>query len=52
MPEILTKEQLIQFLKENLSIEKETHYGSYGTSDTNIIVLKLCGEEISSLYLD
>lgn len=48
----MSKEELIEFLMENLEIEKEIEYGCYGTKDSHYIVLKLCGKEISTVNLD
>lgn len=49
----MSKEQLLEFLKENLTIEVKQTKGFYGEKHTEI-VLSLDGERISSdyLYLD
>lgn len=54
MDQYITKEQLIEFLKENLTVEVERYEVYTGGIDGPLyverssVVLKLCGETISS----
>lgn len=47
----MNEEELIEFLRENLTIEVETHYGSYGDKDLQEVIIKVGGEYITSDYL-
>ena len=47
----MTKEELIEFLTNNLSIQIKKDYGMYEDHDTIEVELKLCGESISSDFL-
>lgn len=46
----MTKEEIIDFLKENLTIEIDETIAQYGFPQTFSIKLMLCNEEISSTY--
>lgn len=54
MNEYITKEQLIEFLKENLTVEVQRYEVYTGGIDGPLyvertaVVIKLCGETISS----
>lgn len=48
----MDKQELINFLKENLELEYEITRGSYGSKDFKEIKLILCGSEISSIFID
>jgi hypothetical protein len=47
----MTKEELIQFLKENLSITKSTEYSYNDSPDSITLHLYLGEDEISTVYL-
>lgn len=53
MGEVMDREELIKFLKENLRIETKHCYGYYDTDEHYEIIIKLCKEEITSdtIYL-
>ena len=46
---IMTREELIEFLKNNLTIKVKHHNGQYDSNYESLeVILELCGEEISS----
>lgn len=47
----MTREQLLQFLKENIRLTTEETRGYYGEHSLEI-KLEIDGEEISSVYVD
>jgi len=48
----MNKEELIAFLKENLTIEIKENSAQYGSAPYHTIYLKLCDEVISEQYLN
>lgn len=49
---LMNKLEVIEFLKENLTIHVEQDTGCYGEGGFNRIVLKLGEDEISSDYIE
>jgi hypothetical protein len=48
----MDKQELIKFLKENLKLDYEKSGGSYGSHEFKEIKLILCGEEVSSIFIE
>lgn len=47
----MEREELIDFLKENLKLDSERTSCYYGSGEDITITLRLCGEELGSVYV-